>query len=99
MGDVYADAGLGMSISLTGWSIRFYGLNAPEINSPDPAIKTLGLACRDYLKTLVGPGQWLSVTSMGFDKYGRRIDGVPITEDGKDLCALMLLQPGVVVMQ
>jgi endonuclease YncB( thermonuclease family) len=96
-GVLTADAGLGVSVSwgATGpfWGVRFYGINAPELATPD------GVACRDYLETLVAPGDELEVESYGWDKYARRLDGVPTTSSGVDLCEAMLAYGhGVVVL-
>jgi endonuclease YncB( thermonuclease family) len=99
-GVVHCDAGLGITVTLGEtyrlWAIRFYGINAPELKAPDPAVRAQAEAARDYLMTLVQPGDTLSVESYGWDNYGRRIDGKPFTAAGLDLCALMLEQSGVV---
>jgi endonuclease YncB( thermonuclease family) len=87
-GVLKADAGMGVHVTWgeTGplWGVRFYGINAPELATPD------GVVCRDYLMTLVQPGDVLSVVSYSWDKYGKRLDGVPSTPGGVDLCAAML---------
>lgn len=83
-GTLSADAGLGVSVSWQKWGVRFYGINAPELATPE------GVECRDYLMTLVQPGDTLSVASYSWDKYGHRIDGIPSTVGGVDLCQAML---------
>lgn len=84
MGTVQCDAGLRMAITLAGWSIRFYGINAPELRTPE------GQAAAVALQGLVKPGDVLSVESYSFDNYGHRIDGIPYLADGTDLCQWML---------
>lgn len=90
MGTIVADAGLKIGIELRDWSLRFYGFDAEEVNDPDPVRRTKGLAARDYLRTLVSPGDTLSVLSYDFDKYGKRLDGTPRTAAGTDLVAAMV---------
>lgn len=62
---------------------RFYGINAPELNTAE------GKIVRDYLQTLVRPGDVLRVESHGWDKYGWRIDGVPFQGE-TNLCDAVL---------
>ena len=53
----------------------------------DLAEKKLGLAAKERLKELCG-GK-LKVKSLGKGKYGR-ILGIPYTEDGKDICEILI---------
>lgn len=55
---------------------RLYGINAPELSTPE------GVKSRDYLLTLVKPGHLVSVVSHGWDKYGGRFDGEVELPDG-----------------
>jgi endonuclease YncB( thermonuclease family) len=71
-------------------SVRLYGIDAPELKSPDPAIRSRAQAARDNLQTLVKPGDYIRIQSMGWDKYSGRIDGIPYTLGGADCCALQL---------
>lgn len=70
--------------------IRFYGINAPELSTDN------GKLCRDFLKTIVVPGQVLKVDTYSWDKYSGRVDGIPHTTDpdgtpaALDLCQMML---------
>ena len=93
-GVIYADAGLDTWIAFgvdgKAWGIRFYGINCPELNASDPAVRADAVACRDYLETLVHPGDTLNVASYSYDKYDKRIDGVPYLADGTNLCQAML---------
>lgn len=75
------------------WKIRLYGINAAELRGPT---REAGLVARDFLRQYVHPGDTLVVESYGWDKYERRIDGIPFTKDGVDLCQL-LLQAGMAV--
>jgi endonuclease YncB( thermonuclease family) len=84
VGIIRADAGLGIYIALTDWRCRLYGIDAPELRT------SLGAASRDALQTVVKPGDTLDLESWSFDKYGRRIDAVPYTADGVDLCDWMV---------
>lgn len=82
------DAGLGIYLGRSPrplYSIRFAGINAPELSTPE------GKAARDFLQQYVHPGDVLDVESLAWDKYGWRIDGVPFTQDGVDLCDLMVM--------
>lgn len=66
------------------FGIRFYGINAPELST------AAGPVARDYLETLVKPGDYLRVDSYSWDKYAMRIDGVPYSTAGVNLCQAML---------
>lgn len=59
------------------YSLRLYGINAPELNSPDPTVRAAAQASRDHLVSLVKPGDYIRVVSFHWDKYGMRIDAVP----------------------
>lgn len=89
MGDLMADAGLGMYIHLTGWSVRFWDFDSEEVNDPVAERRFRAFEARGYLRILVAKGDTLTVQSYSFDKYGRRIDGIPHLADGTDLCELM----------
>lgn len=65
-------------------SVRFYGCNAPELNTPE------GKAARDFLCTLITVGDTVTLLSHGWDKYGGRIDGQITLADGRDLVATMI---------
>lgn len=85
-------ADLGLAVYLgredTGefWSVRFYGINAPEVKG---ATRDAGIAARDFLRSIVARGDVLEVESHGWDKYQRRIDGIPY-KNGVDLCSAMV---------
>jgi endonuclease YncB( thermonuclease family) len=71
-------------------SIRLFGINSPELNAVDPIVRTAAVAARDNLQTLVKPGDYIKVVSMGWDKFSGRIDGIPYTSAGADCCAAQL---------
>lgn len=72
------------------YSIRLYGINAPELNSSDPDVRTAAEASRDNLRSLLAVGDYIQVKSMGWDKYAMRIDGIPYTLTGRDCCQAQL---------
>ena len=71
-------------------SIRLYGINSPELNSPDPAVRAAAVAARDNLQTLVHPGDYIRIVSYGWDKFSGRIDAIPYTVAGADCCQAQL---------
>jgi len=86
------DIDLGFGIRLPGqsWtgktmlSCRIYGINAPELNTPE------GKAARDFALTLVSPGDLVTVMSISWDKYGGRFDGTVMMDDGRYFATEML---------
>jgi endonuclease YncB( thermonuclease family) len=72
------------------YSIRLYGINAPELNASDPAVRAAAEASRDHLRRLLSVGDYVKVVSLGWDKYSMRIDGVPYTVDGVNCCQAQL---------
>lgn len=77
---------LGWRISFTS-SVRLYGCNAPELSTPE------GVAARDYVRSLIAPGDQLTVVSHKMlgatEKYGRVLGSVTIP-GGRDLSTLMI---------
>lgn len=55
--------------------VRVHGINAPELSTK------AGKAARDYGQALLPAGTPVSVMSLGWDKYGGRIEG-DINVDG-----------------
>jgi len=84
---------LGFSCKLHKQRIRLAGIDTPEsrINTkryPERAKeKIMGKAAKERLKELC-TGKF-KVKSLGKGKYGR-ILGIPYTEDGRDICALLI---------
>ena len=67
--------------------VRLAQIDTPESRTRDLAEKKLGLAAKARLKELcVGK---IKVKSLGKGKYGR-ILGIPYTEDGKDICQILI---------
>ena len=78
---------LGFDVKLHKQRVRLAGIDTPESRTRDKAEKVLGLAAKERLKELcVGK---IKVKSLGKGKYGR-ILGIPYTEDGKDICQMLI---------
>ena len=83
--DVILD--LGFDVKLHKQRVRLHGIDTPESRTRNLAEKKLGLAAKERLKELcVGR---FKVKSLGKGKYGR-ILGIPYTEDGQDICQLLI---------
>jgi endonuclease YncB( thermonuclease family) len=78
--NVVLDVGFDLSIYTR---VRVFGIDAPEISTD------AGKAARDFAKTILKPGDAVTVLSKGWDKFGGRIDGV-ITIKGEDFAKKML---------
>jgi endonuclease YncB( thermonuclease family) len=76
----------------TRLSCRIYGINAPELNTPE------GKDALAYAQTLLPLGTRVRVTSHGWDKYGGRFDGWIILPDGRDFGSAMIAAGHAVVM-
>src|SRR3954454_5996282 len=63
--------------------VRVHGINSPELSS------NAGKAARDFARTLLPAGTAVKVTSLGWDKYGGRIEG-DIASDGGDFAKAMV---------
>ena len=78
---------LGFDVKLHKQRVRLAGIDTPESRTRDLAEKKLGLAAKERLKELcVGN---FKIKSLGKGKYGR-ILGIPYTEDGKDICQMLI---------
>ena len=84
---------LGFDVRLHKQRVRLAGIDTPEsrINTkryPHRAEeKVLGLKAKERLKELCS-GKF-KIKSLGKGKYGR-ILGIPYTEDGRDICAVLI---------
>ena len=78
---------LGFDVKLHKQRVRLSGIDTPESRTRDLAEKKLGLAAKERLKELCA-GK-LKVKSLGKGKYGR-ILRIPYTEDGKDICEILI---------
>ena len=83
--DVILD--LGFDVKLHKQRVRLHGSDTPESRNRDLAEKKLGLAAKKRLQELcVGK---FKIKSLGKGKYGR-ILGIPYTEDGEDICKILI---------
>jgi len=78
---------LGFDVKLHKQRVRLHGIDTPESRTRDLAEKKLGLAAKERLKELCS-GKF-KIKSLGKGKYGR-ILGIPYTEDGKDICQMLI---------
>ena len=78
---------LGFDVKLHKQRVRLQGIDTPESRTRDLAEKKLGLAAKARLEELC-QGK-IKVRSFGKGKYGR-ILGIPYTEDGKDICKILI---------
>lgn len=78
---IVVDVDLGFNVHLAAQSVRFFGCNADEHDTPG------GKAAIAWLETMVKPGDVVQLTSHGWDKYGGRVDGSITLADGTDLVA------------
>ena len=81
------DIDLGFSVWLNKQRVRLAGIVTPESRTRNKEEKVLGLAAKERLKELCG--EKLAVQSLGRGKYGR-ILGIPHTEEGKDICQILI---------
>ena len=78
---------LGFDVKLHKQRVGLHGIDTPESRTRNLAEKKLGLAAKERLKELcVGR---FKVKSLGKGKYGRVL-GIPYTEDGQDICQLLI---------
>jgi endonuclease YncB( thermonuclease family) len=63
--------------------VRIYGINTPELSSP------AGKAAREFAQSLLKPGDKVKVISLGWDKFGGRIDGKILFGNGEDYAERM----------
>ena len=83
--DVILD--LRFDVKLHKQRVRLHGIDTPESRTRDLAEKKLGLAAKKRLQELcVGK---FKIKSLGKGKYGR-ILGIPYTEDGEDICKILI---------
>ena len=78
---------LGYSVKLHKQRVRLVGIDTPESRTRDLAEKKLGLAEKQRLKELCG--ERIILKSHGKGKYGR-ILGEIFTEDGEDICKILI---------
>ena len=78
---------LGFSVHLKKQRCRLAGIDTPESRTRNLKEKALGLKAKERLKQLcVGS---FKIQSLGKGKYGR-ILAIPYTEDGQDICQMLV---------
>ena len=78
---------LGFNVKLHKQRCRLAGIDTPESRTKDLAEKALGKKASARLKELCG--KKLKIKSLGKGKYGR-ILAIPYTEDGQDICQILI---------
>lgn len=78
---------LGFNVKLHKQRCRLAGIDTPESRTRDLAEKALGKKASARLKELCGEN--LRIKSLGKGKYGR-ILAIPYTEEGKDICQILI---------
>ena len=86
--DVDVDLGFGMVYKKQ--RVRMMGIDTPESRTRNKAEKVLGLAAKEFLTQQCR--NTFTVASMGRGKFGR-ILGIIYSENGLDICKLMI-KPG-----
>lgn len=69
--------------------VRLRGIDAPELHGRCPGEREAAAAARDALFRILAAGP-VSVTDIGADKYGGRVDARLHLPDGTDVSAAML---------
>ncbi len=87
---------LGFDVKLHKQRVRLAGIDTPESRTRDLAEKKLGLAAKERLKELCKGN--FKIKSLGKGKYGR-ILGIPYTEDGEDICQMLIDEGHAVVYE
>jgi len=78
---------LGFDVKLHKQRVRLAGIDTPESRTRNKAEKVLGLQAKERLKELCCGS--FKIKSLGKGKYGR-ILGIPYTEDGEDICKMLI---------
>ena len=78
---------LGFDVKLHKQRCRLAGIDTPESRTRDLVEKKLGLAAKKRLEELCVNN--FKIKSLGKGKYGR-ILAVPYTEDGQDICKILI---------
>ena len=78
---------LGFNVKLHKQRCRLAGIDTPESRTRNLEEKALGLKAKERLKELcIGS---FKIQSLGTGKYGR-ILAIPYTEDGQDVCEILV---------
>ena len=62
-------------------SCRLAGVNAPELNSKDEAVKLAAIKSKGALMSMLLVGEWVEIESKKLDKYGRAIVKIDYVND------------------
>lgn len=83
---IVVDLGFGMTADLG--PCRLYGINAPEVRGSE---RPEGLAARDFLRGILRPGEWFTVTTHKDQKgkYGRYLCEITLA-DGTNVNDLLV---------
>jgi len=68
--------------------VRLAGIDTPESRTRNLEEKKMGLAAKERLKEILAEHKF-KIQSLGKGKYGR-ILGIPHTEDGQDICQMLV---------
>ena len=69
---LYCDVDMGLGIIRKRQSIRLAGLNAPELKPLQPGAREALALLKEHLPL----GEKVSLSSVGYDKYGGRVDAI-----------------------
>lgn len=70
--------------------VRLAGVNAPELNSPDPVVREAAQDARAFVQMLLPTGTRITLRAHGLEKYGRMLATVLRQSDGLDISAELL---------
>lgn len=79
---VVMEIDLGLKVRIKT-SCRLYGINAPELRSPDPWVRDNARKATEYLANRLSINKIYLIDSKELDKYGRPL--VIIYDDGKSI--------------
>ena len=88
-GDTILVVDAGLPEPLKNLSVRLRGIDTPELRGQCQAEKDKALLAKNYLKSVVGKNQNITLTNYKWDKYGGRIDAM-VNVDGVDLSKTLI---------
>jgi endonuclease YncB( thermonuclease family) len=81
---IIVDLDLGFGIHSVDIHCRVYGINAPELITPE------GKTSLAFAQQLLAIGAQIKIISHGWDKFGGRFDGAVIMGDGRNFSDVMI---------
>lgn len=69
---LYADIDLGMELTRQRMPVRLAGIDTPELRPLQPGAKE----AKAFLVSLLPVGTLVALSSVGYDKYGPRVDAI-----------------------